>query len=224
MENNCSDRTVRKPADLMDLAKGKFTQMATKIKANQSELVTVDEMALINRQNSDLLTLQIINTAPAPPDRDITVAFGSPLGVAEEYQNVPLYASLTNFWLDHLNYLTDNQGAQVPFLRLINRRLLRHPIVVKQIEVITDNSAEGQAQATKQLTLVEVPYNSASDSAKRTGAYVSKFTEFTATYLLNKIIPLGDFTGALYTVVADVDVLLNIHIAGISQPTFPVYK
>lgn len=216
---------VRKPGDLIKVAQQKFVKTVEQAKANNDELLTVDELVLINRQNSDIITLQIVNTTPGgEEDKDITIAFGTPLGVAEEYQNVPLYSTIPNHFLDNLDYLTDNQGAQVPFLRLLDRRFIRNPIIVQQIEVITDDSAAGQTQATKQITMLEIPYNSATDSAKRIGAYVAKFTEFTATYLLNRMIPFGDFVGSLYDVVTDADVLFNIHIAGISRPTFPINK
>jgi len=200
---------------------------------------TIDEMKLVGRQNSTILTLLINNEgyldseSPAVLHKsDVTIGFGTPLNSRLEASLLPdnLISDADKFWLaensavgvgvDFFKYLQDNIGTNMDFLKLLNERFLRHPVLVRQIEVITADDPIGQKQKGIAIKRITVPYNSASDSAVSAGAYIPLFTQYTAVQLLTKPIILGEFTGFLYKILQDASVQMNIYLEAIDQANF----
>ncbi len=184
-------------------------------RANNTNVVAVEELSCMGKQNSKMITLSVTNTGGAS-----TLIFGTPAGIADEYTAVPYAAGLDDIMFLNLATLADNQGANLPFLQLLNKRFVRTPIFVSHIEVITPNTALGNSQKSESVSRFVVPYNSASDSQVISGAFVPQFTEYTAVTLLDAGIVLGEFSGFAYKLLENSQVKINIHIAAIDSNTF----
>jgi len=226
------------PTQLQTLAKNNAVATMQAVARTSEKLnYTIDEMKLVGRQNSTILTLLINNEgyldseSPAVLHKsDVTIGFGTPLNSRLEASLLPdnLISDADKFWLaensavgvDFFKYLQDNIGTNMDFLKLLNERFLRHPVLVRQIEVITADDPIGQKQKGIAIKRITVPYNSASDSAVSAGAYIPLFTQYTAVQLLTKPIILGEFTGFLYKILQDASVQMNIYLEAIDQANF----
>lgn len=205
--------------DPREAARKQFATSLNKVVAPNGQVyhtMTADELEAIGASNSDLITMEITNTGAT----DRLIFLGTPLGVEDEYDKVPLYPSLgENMWTTPAE-ISDNQGANFPFLNLFNRRLVRHAMVVSQIEVVTDDTALGKTQRSQPVSRVAVPYNSADDSCKHTGKFIAQDTEYTGANLLAKATVLGDFNGIYFTLKAGATVQMNMYVAAIDVPNF----
>ena len=231
-------KTAQTPTQLQTLAKNNAVATMQAVARTSEKLnYTIDEMKLVGRQNSTILTLLINNEgyldseSPAVLHKsDVTIGFGTPLNSRLEASLLPdnLISDADKFWLaensaagvDFFKYLQDNMGTNMDFLKLLNERFLRHPVLVRQIEVITADDTIGQKQKGIAIKRITVPYNSASDSAVSAGAYIPLFTQYTAVQLLTKPIILGEFTGFLYKILQDASVQMNIYLEAIDQANF----
>jgi hypothetical protein len=184
-------------------------------RANDVKVVAVEELACMGKQNSKLITLELVN-AGGPS----TIILGTPAGISAEYTAVPYAAGIANIMFLNLATLADNQGLGLPFLQLLNKRFVRTPIFVSHIEVITPNTALGNSQKAESVKRFVVPYNSATDGQVISGAYVPQFTEYTAVTLLDAGIVLGEFSGFAYRLLENSSAKINIHIAAIDSNTF----
>lgn len=208
-----------------ELAETQVKGLQSIVEQSKNEVKTtlmIDELAVDNKAQSELITLSLLNTATdsGGAGKDVNIVLGTPLGVDSERDLVPYV--VPNSYLDELANISDNQGAGAKFLQLINKRLLRHPALISSIEIITPNNASGQAQRTESLKHIIVPYNSANDTNSFTGAFVPQFTEYTASELLNKPLVIGEFRGLIYKLKYNVQVNINIRLASVDVPNFKV--
>ena len=185
------------------------------IVANAQKTIPVGELCANNGKQSSIITLPLENTG----SNDITLVFGTPLGVVDEYQNEVLYPNIVNHFLDHLSDLEDEQSVK----RLINlnARLVRKPNLIGQIEVITPDTPIGVAQRSQKITELSIPVNNI-DSVKIGGAYVPQNTFITGAKLLNKAKVFGDFFGIAYVLKAGASVEFNIYLGGVDTPQFAI--
>jgi len=167
--------------------------------------------------NSNVITLEL-NNADAVVEYDIV--FGTPVGIGSEYAAVPFSATIPNIMFGGLGVLSDNQGLGLDFMQLLNKRFVRKPVFVSHIELITPDTAKGQAQKSETVKFFEVPYNSTSDSASATSKYVPVYTEYTAVTIVGKGVMVGEFNGFYYKLLTQSNVKMNIHLAAIDTPTF----
>jgi hypothetical protein len=206
-----------KPTEVLDATKRNLNAELDLIKAQQTQVVSVDELKFQNKKNSELITLQLTNSSA---DRDINITFGTPLSVFEEYKKIPMYDTIVNHWLDNLASLTDNQGAEAPFLQLLNRRFLRKSAVILQMEIITPNNEIGLGQRTEQTRRIYIPFNSVTDSSQEQTAFIPQYTEYNASLLLSKAAILGDFSGLIYKLRKSSTISINMTIGAIDTPNF----
>ena len=186
-------------------------------------IVAVEEMGCAGSSNSKVITLQLAN---ASVTETYNLVFGTPLGIANEYEAVPLQTAYPNLMFKGggLTDLSDNQGIGLKFLQLINKRLVRHACYISHIEVITPANALGNSQKSESVTRFTVPFNSASDTCTSAGNFVPQFTEYTGVTILDGGIVLGEFTGFIYNILPLSTMKLNIHIASIDAPVFGYSK
>lgn len=170
---------------------------------------------LNNDKQSSMITLPLENTGT----NDITLIFGTPLGVIDEYQNEVLYPNIINHFLDNLSNLEDAESVN----RLINlnNRLVRKSFMIGQIEVITPDTPIGATQRSQKITELSIPANNI-DSVKIGGAYVPQNTFITGAKLLNKPKIFGDFFGIAYVLKAGASAQFNFYISSIDTPSFKV--
>ena len=218
---------LKTPSQLRDMAVQKTAATLQSIAKQDKASVGIDELKLINAINSDIVTLVVENTDTA----DHLLVFGTPLGVVEDYKNQAIYGQLPadSHFLDAMgttsiegHLINDNLGADAKFIKTLNNRFLRHPVIVSQTEVITSNDTLGNKQATEQFKKVIIPLNSASDSSQSSGAFVPRYTEYTATLLQNGALIFGEFSGVIYKLFAGAKVQINFYIAGIDRPQFVI--
>ena len=208
------------------------TKLAQQVKQVAERNVTsIDEMRFAKMRQSEYITLTVIN-------KDITkramLVFGTPLGDSQDYMKVPLDITASPNDFNFLDFasdkLTDNMGDGMNFLKLLNRRFLRHAVIATRIEVVTNDDSYGQQQRQQQATLITVPLNSASDSQKLGGQYIPQYTEYTASQVISTPKILGDFTGVVYPILPAqaVDthnrVQFNIYLGGVDVPNFANIK
>lgn len=179
----------------------------------------IDELKSLGRPQGKVINLVLKNETPEDePDKDILIVFGTPLGISETYENVPVYDSLSNHFLDNQDYIVDNQGAGANFIQLLNRRFCRFPVLFKGMEIILPAETDANLlQATQPIEKVFVPYNSANDSQKVTGSYVSRDTDNNYAQILDEVVPVGEFVGIVYKLHTGASVNINIELAGHSE-------
>ena len=194
--------------------------MRNKAVQSGSKIVAVEEMSMLGGMNSPVITLELENTNVAT---DYSMMFGTPLGIASEYLSVPLNTTFPNIMFTGLADLVDNQGVGIPFLQLLNKRFVRKPVYISHVEVIAEDNATGQEQKSESVRYFDVPYNSATDSAIKSGKYTPVFTEYTAVTILGAGVMAGEFNGFAYKLLATSKVRMNIYLAAIDTPTF-VYR
>jgi len=214
-----TNNRVRTAADLLKESTSDVSQLRQNIARIAKRVGTIDELKSVGRSQSDIITLSLANVTPKGKDpKDINLVFGTPLSVEEEYKFIPLYTTMTNHFLDNKNYIHDNQGELCNFLRLLNRRFLRHPVAFEQVQVIIPSDTEvNEAQASQPIKQIIAPLNSSQDSFQQSGAFVPRFKEYSGTFLLSKILPIGEFSGFSYLLKSGATINLNIQLAGVSQ-------
>ena len=185
------------------------------IKARQKQAIVIDELSINGSEQSKIITLPLKNTGT----EDITLVFGTPLGSIEEYQNVPMYNQIVNHYLDNLADL-DGEEAVKRLLNL-NKRMLRHPVMIGQIEAITPDDVNGIKQRSQKVTELTVPLNDI-DGVRKGGAYVPQNTFITGASLLNQVKTFGEFFGIAYILKANSEVNFNFYISGVDTPQFAV--
>jgi len=184
---------------------------------------TACSLGLNGESQSDMITLQLENTSADP----IPMPLGTPLGRADEVDFYPdlrpkLESGATGqIWAQLLANIEDNQGVNATFFQAINRRLTRHGIYAKRIEVVVPDTPLGQQQKAVSIQKIVIPYNSASDACVRTGKFVAQYTEYTGADILNSSgAVLDEFNGIVYPLLAGSTVSMNIYIDAIDAPTF----
>lgn len=170
--------------------------------------VAIDELKAMDCKNSTIITLEVTNGAGA----DVFMILGTPLGNPNESANYATFlASIgtvaTEAPTDAL--ITDNQGAGATFIKAINQRFQRNPIFVNDIQVVTDDDVQRQ----ESIQVVEVPYNSASDSRLRRREFIPVDTEWTGSVIASQGAILGEFHGIVYKLKDTITTQFNIYIA-----------
>lgn len=198
-------------------AQKKLAGAVTTAKRTGNKVVAVEEMSIVGRMNSNVITLELNNTDAVV---EYDVVFGTPVGIASEYLDVPFSATIPNIMFGGLGVLSDNQGLGLGFMQLLNKRFVRKPVFVSHIELIAPDTAKGQSQKSEVVKHFEVPYNSTSDSASASGKYIPVYTEYTAVTILGKGVMIGEFNGFYYKLLTQSSVKMNIHLAAIDTPTF----
>jgi hypothetical protein len=216
-----NSNTVSSNGAISQLAGASLTNMVLNEKVRGMKVIALEELKIAGGENSTKITLQLTN---ANGGVAYDMVFGTPVGIATEYTAVPFSSTLANIMFGGLGDISDQQGASIPFLQLLNKRFVRKPIYVSHMEVITPNTALGNDQKSEQITRFVVPYNSVTDSASASGSFVPQYTEYTAVNLLDTGIILGEFSGFIYKLLASSTVKLNIFIKAIDTPTFTVFK
>ena len=198
-----------------------MTRKANNIGAMNS--TTACELGLMGAEQSTKITIELTNNNAEA----IIIPFGTPLGLADDvgfYPNLNgklLSSPIASEWFNALADLVDNQGINATFLQAINKRFVRNPIYVANMEIVTDDTALGQQQRRQSTTRLLVPYNSVNDSRSQQGYYKPVFTEFTGNQVLDsKGVVFGDFTGILYPLLAGSTAGFNISLQGVNVPTF----
>lgn len=199
------------------LANNELKNAVVRAKQSGHKVMAVEEMTINGKTNSSIITLTLAN-ASAVTTYDMI--FGTPVGIATEYTAVPYATTLPAIMFTGLADLTDNQGASIPFLQLLNKRFVRKPVYVSHIEVITPDTALGNSQKSESVNRFLVPYNSATDTGSVSGSFIPQYTQYTAVAILDKGIILGEFSGFSYKLLPLSSVKLNIYIASIDTPTF----
>lgn len=181
---------------------------------NSNIMKPVDELKSLGHAQSDVINLNLKNTST---DSTISLVLGTPLGVSDTYENVPLYDTIQNHFIDNQASIEDNQGANANFIQLLNRRFLRYPVLFESMEIVIPSDTEvNNDQATTPIQRIFVPYNSAGDSQKISGSYVGRSTDKNFTQVLQEIAPVGEFTGIMYDVLPGANININIRLAGYS--------
>lgn len=207
--------TFEEAKSMLNTTPVKATVNSTFDKILQSNIKTLPLCELDDGKQSSMITLPLKNTG----SNDITLIFGTPLGVIEEYQNEVMYPNITNHFLDNLSDLEDAESVN----RLINlnRRLVRKPLLIGQIEVITPDDTLGATQRSQKITELSIPINNI-DSVKIGGAFVPQNTFITGAKLLNKGKIFGDFFGIAYVLKAGAEAQFNFYIGSIDTPNFKI--
>ena len=178
----------------------------------QKKAIIVDEMTINGGEQSSIVTIPLTNSGGS----DLTLVLGTPLGSVSEYQNEELYSVITNHFLDNLDNLTADSVKRIINM---NERMLRHPYLIGQIEVVTTDDATGVSQRSQKITELFVPANTI-DSVRKGGAYVPQNTFITGASLLNKAKTFGEFYGIAYVIKAGATVNFNFYLGGIDTPQF----
>lgn len=207
----------------MDRTKANFGKAVTRTLSKQAavsrnegvKIVAVDELSCMGKENSQIFQLEIVNTGGAS-----NLVFGTPIGIADEYDAVPQSTSITDIMFDFLATLADQGGAGLPTLQLFNKRAVRHALYISHIEVITPNTALGNSQKSQAVRKFIVPINFFYDSSAVQGAFIPQFTEYTAVTLLNEGAICGEYCGFIYKVLENSSFNMNIHIAAVDSATF----
>jgi hypothetical protein len=215
------NKNVRNSNQAIQMMAGRNLAKAV-VRAKQvgQNVAAIEEMTVNGKTNSDKITMQVVNASAV---NTYDLVFGTPVGIADEYTAVPYSTTLPNIMFTGLADLSDNQGVGIPFLQLVNKRIVRKPIYVSHIEVITPNNPTGNSQKSEPVTKFVVPYNSATDNAAINGSYIPQYTEYTAVSLLDSGMVLGEFSGFHYSIIPLGDIKLNIYISAIDTPTF-IYR
>jgi len=186
-------------------------------KRGNNKVIALEEMSIVGKKNSNLITLKLKNTDAVNP---YDVVFGTPIGIGTEYLSVPFSSTIPNIMFNGLGVLEDNQGVGLNFMQLLNKRFVRKPVYISHIQVIAPDNAIGQSQKSESVKYFEVPYNSSTDSSVATGKYIPVYTEYTAVNILGSGVMVGEFNGFYYTMLASSEVTMNIFLAAIDTPTF----
>jgi len=212
-----NEKTTTKEALFLNQATNNLKNAVRTARANGSKVVSVEEMNILGKANSNVITLFLKNNSDV---NEYDMMFGTPLGVASEFLSIPANASFPNIMFTGLADLEDNQGVGIPSLQELNIRFLRKPVYISHIEVIAPPTTKGQSQKGQQVRYYEVPYNFMTDSTLATGKYVPVYTEFTGVTILGSGVMVGEFNGFAYKLLTQSEVNLNIHLAAIDAPTF----
>lgn len=202
---------------ILNLANKNMKRNVIQAKQRGMKVLAVEEMTVNGQTNSKVITLEVSN---ANVGVDYDLVFGTPVGIGSEYASVPYASTLANIMFGGLADLSDQQGASIPFLQLLNKRFVRKPVYVSHIEVITPNTALGNSQKSESVNRFIVPYNSVTDTGSVSGSFIPQYTEYTGVSLLDRGIVLGEFSGFSYKLLASSTVKLNIYLASIDTPTF----
>ncbi len=148
--------------------------------------------------------------------------FGTPMGVSSEAPSIPLWANIAqaNRWDNDLANMTDNQGVGLPFYQELMKRILRKSLLVSFIDVICTDTAQRQLAPS----IVQVPWNSPTDSKMNVMPYNAIYTEVNVTALLPKGSVIGEFFGLKYRVLPGQTVNFNIGVCGYDLPNFAMCK
>lgn len=144
--------------------------------------------------------------------------FGTPLGDSAEAVLVPqIWATIAddNKWTNGLALQSDNQGANLTFFQLINKRFLRNQSVISSFEIVTSSDAQREISPLK----VFVPWNNANSKTENLD-FLPIYKEVTGQQLLNEGVVCGEFSGIALDVLAGVTISCNIYIAHTDCPTF----
>lgn len=217
---NTQTASMRQKIALENAAMQDLKTNVLKAKVGGNKIIAIEELQFTGNENSKVITIEISN---ANVGVDYDLVFGTPVGISGEYAAIPFSSTLANIMFTGLADLSDNQGAGLAFLQMLNKRFVRNSVFVSHIEVITPDTATGSSQRSIAPRKFIVPYNSYSDSASIQGNYVPQWTQFTAISMLEKGYVLGEFSGFSYTILRSSSVKLNIHLAAINTPTF-MYK
>ncbi len=110
----------------------------------------------------------------------------------------------------------DRFGAGTPFLVGVAQRLVRNPVIVSRIEVLTDSDTEGLNQRSNRVTKANVNYNA--DPCERAGLFI-KFFEQNNYAVADQLVVLSEHWGFRQTINALQNVKYDITIEGL-----PVYN
>jgi hypothetical protein len=187
------------------------------VKRKGNRIIAVEEMSIVGKMNSRQINLEL-NNASAVTEYEIV--FGTPVGIADEYADVPFSATIPNIMFTGLADLSDQQGLGLGFMQLLNKRFVRKPVFISHIELITPDTAKGQSQKSETVKFFEVPYNSTTDTASVQGKYIPVYTEYTAVTILGSGVMVGEFNGFYYKMLTQSNVKMNIYLAAIDTPTF----
>lgn len=189
-------------------------------RSKKKAIYTADAMQMAKaKPNSTFIRLALENNNATD---NVNIVLGTPIGIATEYEAIPMSDNIPNIMFDYLADMSDNQGPGLNFLQQLNKRFVRNAVLLSYIEVIVPDNATGTAQKAISPTMIEVPYNSASDSCVNSGLYNATFTEYTGVSILAQGYILSDFTGFYYEIPFGSKPKLNIHIAAIDNPVFVV--
>lgn len=211
------ERNSREAQGFIRHANGSLANAVDTAKRVKNKVVAVEEMSIVGKKNSRLITLKLKNTSDV---NEYDVPFGTPVGIADEYLSVPFATTIPNIMFNGLADMEDNQGAGLTFMQLLNKRFVRKPVFVSHIQVIAPDTAKGKSQLSESVVYFDVPYNSATDSSVGTGAYIPVYTEYTAVNILGSGVMVGEFNGFYYKMLTSSEVTMNIHLAAIDTPTF----
>jgi len=189
----------------------------TNAKRTNNSIIAVEEMSIVGKINSRLITLKLKNNDAV---NEYDIVFGTPIGIATEYLAVPFNTTIPNIMFNGLAQLEDNQGVGLNFLQLLNKRFVRKPVYISHVELIAPNTAKGNSQKGESVKYFEVPYNSASDSSVGSGKFIPVYTEYTAVNILGSGVMVGEFNGFYYKMLTSSEVTMNIYLAAIDTPTF----
>lgn len=171
--------------------------------------VSIDELQAMNCQNSKIITLSVANGTGATASLVLGTPIGNPLesdNYATEKTRIgnPIATDAPTSAA-----ITDNRGVGATFIAGLNQRFMRNPIFVNNIKVVTDSDAQRQ----ESVQVIEVPYNSASDSRLKAQEFIPVDTEYTGIVNANQGAVLGEFYGIVYDLLDGVTTKFNIEIA-----------
>ncbi len=199
---------------IKQIANNEMKRAVIRAKQSGTKVLAIEEMTINGKTNSDKITLTLAN---ANAGTTYDMVFGTPVGIATEYTAVPYATTLPDIMFTGLADLTDNQGASIPFLQLLNKRFVRKPVYVSHIEVITPDTALGNSQKSEGVNRFIIPYNSATDTGSVVGSFIPQYTEYTAVALLDTGIILGEFSGFSYKLLPSSSVKMNIYLAALKS-------
>ena len=202
---------------LATAANKELSNSVVRAKLAGNRLVAVEEMSIAGKSNSNHINLKLKNNSAVT---EYDIIFGTPVGLADEYQAIPYSSTIPNIMFTGLADLEDNQGVGLDYLQELNKRFVRKPVYISHVELIAPDTSKGQSQKSEVVRYFEVPYNSFSDSASFSGKYIPVYTEYTAVTILGAGVMVGEFMGFQYKLLTQSEVQMNIFLAAIDTPTF----
>ena len=168
--------------------------------------INLDHLAGGTKQ---LITLDLTNTTGLPLDMFI----GTPRAIPDE--TVGVGGTLVGLFNGAAG-ATDRFGAGTPFLVGVSERIVRNPIIVSRIEILTDGDVAGLNQRSERVTKINVNYNA--DPCERAGLFL-KFFQENNYVVAEQLVVLSEQWGIQQTINTLQNVRYDITIEGL-----PVYN
>jgi len=176
----------------------------------------VSEHKVMGGEQSQIITLEVTNGGATP----CNLVLGTPLGIPNEFGLYPtLLAALGGLCNDAVfaGTTTDNQGLGATFINALNNRFVRNQVFIEAIEIVTADAA----QRGNRLTIIDAPYNSATDTSLKANKFNPVDTQFTGNDVLGRRgVVLGDFVGLAYQLNVGILVQMNLKIGAVNSPSF----